>query len=50
MEKKKSDKKDIGEFMELALQLKEKNRDAYIETRGFLRGLVQKEQFCVTNK
>ena len=39
-----NDKNEVIEFIKLAQELREKNRDAFLETKGFLRGLVQKEQ------
>ncbi len=39
-----NDKDEVIEFIKLAQELRDKNRDAFLETKGFLRGLVQKEQ------
>lgn len=38
------EKNDILEFIELAKKLKEKNKDAFMETKGYLRGLVESQE------
>lgn len=35
------EKKDMLEFIKLAKDLRTKNRDAFLETKGYLRGLTE---------
>lgn len=37
-------KNEVIEFIKLAEQLRNTNRDAFLETKGYLRGLVQKDK------
>lgn len=37
-------KHEVFEFVKLAEELRNRNRDAFLETKGYLRGLVQKEE------
>ena len=37
-------KREVVEFVKLAEELRAINRDAFLETKGYLRGLVQQEQ------
>ena len=37
-------KKEVIEFIKLAEELRSINRDAFLEAKGYLRGLVQKGQ------
>lgn len=37
-------KSEVIEFIKLAEELRIINRDAFLETKGYLRGLVQKDK------
>lgn len=36
--------KDVLEFVKLAEELRNKNRDSFIETKGYLKGLLHQQK------